>query len=59
MSKNRKHLLVDYETFKLVMEDCVKEFLSQHPEEKGRNITQNHIVKQIALEYINETVEHY
>jgi len=56
---NRKHLLVDYETFNLVMKDCVKEFLEQHPEMKGMNITQNFIVKQIALEYINETIEHY
>ena len=56
---NRKHLLVDYETYDLVMNDCIKEFLEQHPEMKGKNITQNHIVRQIALEYINEVVEHY
>jgi len=56
---NRKHLLVDYETYDLVMRDCVREFLERHPEMMGKNITQNHIVRQIALDYVNDVMVHY
>jgi len=49
---NRKHLLVDYETFDLVMKDCIVEFLEHHPEFSGMKITQNFIVKKIANHYL-------
>ena len=39
-------------TKKLIMEDCIKDFLSHHPELSGINVTQNMILRQIAEYYL-------
>jgi len=49
---NRKHLLVDYETFDLVINECKQEFLENHSEFIGMKITQNFIVRKIAEHYM-------
>ena len=48
--KIRVKLTVSPETKKLVM-DCVPDFLHHHPELDGINVTENMIVKQLALFY--------
>jgi len=52
--KVRKYLLVDEETYDLVTSSCIKEYLRYHPDMLGRHITHNHIVRQIAKNYIEE-----
>lgn len=39
-------------TKKLIMGDCIKDFLSHHPELSGINVTQNMILRQIAEYYL-------
>ncbi len=39
-------------TKKLIMEDCIEDFLSHHPELSGINVTQNMILRQIAEYYL-------
>jgi len=39
------------ETKKLIINDCVEIYISYHPNLEGSNITQNHILKQIALDF--------
>lgn len=39
-------------TKKLIMEDCIQDFLSHHPELSGINVTQNMILRQIAEYYL-------
>jgi len=41
-------------TKKLIMQDCIKEFLRHHPELKGMNITQNIILRNMAEFYLKE-----
>ncbi len=48
--KSRVKLTVSPETKDLVM-NCIPIFLKYHPEMEGMNITENFIVKQIALYY--------
>ena len=40
-------------TKKLIMKDCIEDFLSHHPELSGINVTQNMILRQIAEYYLN------
>jgi hypothetical protein len=40
------------ETFRKIMNECVKDFLEHHPEMKGMNITQNFILLKIAEYYL-------
>ncbi len=42
-------------TKKLIMKDCVKEFLKHHPELHGLKITQNMMLTQIAKFYLDRT----
>ena len=49
---NRKHLLVDYETYDLVIKECISEFLEYHPNFSGMKITQNFIIRKIAEHYL-------
>jgi hypothetical protein len=53
MAKNFIHMTCDRETRNLIMEKCVEEFLTHHPELKGYNITQAYILRQIAEYYLN------
>lgn len=46
-----RRLTCDEETYKLIMQDCVKEFRKNHPEFEGKPIHQNHILRQIAKYY--------
>jgi len=48
------HLVCSPETKKLIMEDCVEEFLEHHPEFEGMNITHNFILKKIGDFYLNQ-----
>lgn len=49
--KMTRRLTCDEETYKLIMQDCVKEFRRNHPEFEGKPIHQNHILRQIAKYY--------
>ena len=40
-------------TKKLIVKDCIEDFLSHHPELSGINVTQNMILRQIAEYYLN------
>ena len=50
---NRKHLLVDYETYDMITKNCVEEFLNHHPEFIGMKLTQSFIIRKIAEFYLN------
>ena len=50
--KCRFHLTCSESTRELIVEDCIKEYLSHHPEMEGAKISQNHILKQIAEHYL-------
>ena len=52
LARVKRHLVCDEETFELIMRECTKEYLKHHPEMLGCNITQNHILKQIARFYL-------
>ncbi len=39
-------------TKKLILNDCIEDFLSHHPELSGINVTQNMILRQIAEYYL-------
>lgn len=45
---NYVHIAVRPETKKLLVSDCVKIYLSYHPHLKGMNISQEHILFQVA-----------
>lgn len=47
-------LSIHKSTKKLVMVDCRRAFLRDHPEFEGKNITQNHMVRQLAEFYLRE-----
>ena len=47
-----KVLAVKKETFELVMTRCVEDFLNNHPEFKGYQITQDFIIQKIADFYL-------
>ena len=49
---NRKHILVDYEVYDMVMIECKKEFLEHHPEFVGMKITHNFIIRKLAEHYL-------
>ena len=59
MVKNYTKLSVDITTKKLVMTDCKKQFLKKHPEMLGLNITEDFMIKQLALDYLEVEYEHY
>lgn len=40
-------------TKKLIIDDCVEEFIAHHPELRGINVTHNMILRQIAEYYLN------
>lgn len=40
-------------TKKLIINDCVEEFIAHHPELRGINVTHNMILRQIAEYYLN------
>jgi len=54
MGKLYKQLNIRKETFNLVMDDCVEEFLRYNPKFEGMNITQEFIVQRIAKSYLEK-----
>ena len=46
------HLAVNPDTYVMVTEKCVSEFLKHHPEFKGVKISHEFIIKRIAKYYI-------
>ena len=52
VSKSYKKLNVRPNTFNMVMEECVEEFLKYNPSFEGINITQEFIVQRIAKKYL-------
>lgn len=52
MTKEYERLCVSKETYKRVVDDCVAEFRSQHPEMDGIEITQDYIVRRIVDYYL-------
>lgn len=40
------------ETRDKIIYDCVEEYLKHHPEMRGKNITQGHILRQLAEHYL-------
>ncbi len=53
MANGFVHLDVRKDVKQLVIENCKTEFLVHHPEMQGRTITHNHIVKQLAIFYLD------
>jgi hypothetical protein len=47
-----EHLVCSKTTKKLILNDCVEEFLEHHPEFKGYNITQDFILRKIVEYYL-------
>jgi hypothetical protein len=54
MAKNYHHLTCSKETKKLIMEECKEEFLKYNPQFDGVLITQEFILKRIALSYLDK-----
>jgi len=53
MVKRFKHIVVDEDTYNLIMGDCLNEFLEHHPDFEGMKLTQNFILKKIVDYYLN------
>jgi len=49
---NRRHLLVDYEVYDLVIKDCKEEFLKHHPDFEGMKLTHNFMIRKLAEHYL-------
>ena len=47
-----KHLVVDDETFELVMSKCVREYYESNPKQVGMRMTQNFMIRRIAEHYL-------
>ena len=50
----KDRLSCSYSVKKLIMEDCVQEFLEHHPEFEGMNITHNFMLLRLAKYYLGE-----
>ena len=48
----KKHLTASPEVYNLITVECVKEFLKHHPEFEGMNISQDFILRKIAIYYL-------
>lgn len=48
----KRHLLCNDEVYNLIVNDCVEEYVRNHPEMEGAKISQNHILKQLARYYL-------
>ena len=46
------HLTCSKKTSKLIMDDCIKEFLTHHPDFEGVKISQGFILKEISQHYL-------
>jgi len=50
----KRHLVCDDETYQMITVDCRREYLKHHPEMLGSNITQKHILHQLAKFYLEQ-----
>ena len=50
----KRHLIVDQETYELVIYDCIEFYLKLHPEMEGRKISQRHIITQMARYWLKD-----
>ncbi len=48
----KRKLSCSQRVFNLITIQCIKEYLKHHPEMRGANITQNHILSQISEHYL-------
>jgi len=54
MVKYSKRLACSNETFDLYMEECKTKFLKHNPQFKGIKITQEFILRRVALSYLDK-----
>ena len=45
-------MVVDHDTYIIIMQDCIREFIDHHPEFEGMKITQSFILRKLAAFYL-------
>ena len=56
MVKNYKRLAVSEETFNIVINDCITEFLKHNPKMEGLNISHDFIIRKMSQHYLGDEI---